>query len=262
MQPGVVLRKVPAEITKGNGWAWDSRGWLTVNTPGAVLENVELTAGISIEASNVTVRNVRVIQPGDGFGIAIRRAANTLIENSEIAGPDGGSNRLLVAIKDIYGDSSGTRVLRNDIWNVSTGVQIYGGLIQDNYIHDLGYKAGDHTNGTTDNGGSREQLILRHNTVFNPHDQTDAISLFQDFGLQTNRIIDSNLVAGGGYSIYGGANAGAPVPTGIQITNNRFARIYFPNGGYWGPVAAWNSGGAGNVFSGNIWDDTGRPLNV
>ena len=234
---------------------------MTVTSDGAVIEDLEVHGTVDVTGSNVTIQRVRVLAAGEGFGIALRRTSNVVIQDSEIYGPDAGTNRLMVAIKDIYGDSSGTRVLRNDIWHVSTGIQIYGGLIQDNYIHDLGYKSGDHLNGTTDNGGSNEQLILRHNTVFNQHHQTDAISLFQDFGRQTNRIIDNNLVAGGGYTIYGGANPGAPIPTGIKITNNRFSRIFFPNGGSYGPVTAFNSNGAGSEFSGNVWDDTGEPLN-
>ena len=69
------------------------------------------------------------------------------------------------------------------------------GLIQDNYIHDLGLTGDDHLNGTTSNG-STTPLAIIHNTVFNPHGQTDAISLFEDFGTEGNVTITGNLVAG------------------------------------------------------------------
>jgi hypothetical protein len=165
----------------------------------------------------------------------------------------------MVGVKDIYSDSTGAKVLANNIWHTSTGVQIYQGVIQDNYIHDMGYKPGDHLNGTTSNG-STDQLTLRHNTVFNQNDQTDAISLFEDFGEEANRVIDNNLLAGGGWTMYAGANPGGPPTHNIVVTNNRFSRMYFPNGGYFGPFTAFNWNGSGNVWSGNVWDNTGEPV--
>jgi hypothetical protein len=99
-------------------------------------------------------------------------------------------------------------------------------------------------------------LTLHHNTVFNSYSQTDAISLFQDFGPQANRTIDNNLLAGGGYTIYAGANTGKEATaTNIHVTNNRISRMYYPQGGSYGPVTAYTSTG-GNTFTGNIWDDT------
>jgi hypothetical protein len=133
-------------------------------------------------------------------------------------------------------------------------VQTDSGLIQDNYIHDMGYRSGDHINGTTSNGGGA-LLTIRHNTIFNQIDQTDAVSLFEDFGSQHDRVIDDNLLAGGGYTIYGGANPGGAATSNIRITNNRISRMYYPNGGYYGPVTAFDPQGSGNVWSGNVWDD-------
>jgi hypothetical protein len=224
-----------------------------------VLEGLSVSNNLDVTASNVTIRNVRVISSGDGFGISLRHTTNVTVQDSEIFSPDAGFNRLIVGIKDIYGDSHGTRILRNDIYHVATGVQMDQGLIQDNYIHDMGYRSGDHTNGTTSNGGTTP-LTIQHNTVFNSKDQTDAISLFEDFGIQANRVIDNNLVAGGGYSIYGGANPGGAKTSNIKITNNRFARIFYPNGGYWGHATAFDPSGSGNVWSGNVWDDSGAAL--
>lgn len=161
-------------------------------------------------------------------------------------------------IKDIYGDGTLT-VTASNISGMSTGVQMDRGLIADNYIHDLTAPPGAHVNGTTSNGGT-SSLVIRHNTVLNSHDQTDAVSLFEDFGAQANKTITDNLLAGGGYTIYGGANAGGQPTSNIKITNNRISRIYFPNGGAFGPLAAFDASGPGNVFSGNVWDNTGLPV--
>ncbi len=255
---GTTLVRVPEQVTSGPGWAWDPRGWISITGNGAVLDGILVNATIDVNtADNVTIRNSRIVTGGEGFGISLRHAGSVTIAASEIAAPAG--NRLMVGIKDIYGDSASPTIRGNDISGTSTGVQVDQGLIQDNYIHDLGFISGDHVNGTTSNGGS-QQLTIRHNTVFNQVGQTDAISLFQDFGAQANRIIDNNLVAGGGYTIYAGANPGKEASaTNIQVTNNRIARVFFPNGGSYGPYTAYTSSG-GNRFTGNVWDDTLVPL--
>lgn len=251
---GTTLRSVPSQVSSGNGWHWDSRGWVTVDGDGAVLDGLSVLTNVEVTANNVTIKNSRIVNTGEGWGVGLRHAAGTVIRNNEIYSPYAGSGRLMVAIKDIYGDSTSTQVLGNDIYHTSTGVQIESGLIQDNYIHDMGYVSGDHLNGTTSNGGTT-QLTLRHNTIFNSQAQTDAISLFQDFGAQSNRLIDNNLLAGGGYTIYAGANPGmSATATNITVTNNRISRMYYPNGGYYGPVTAYTSGN-GNTWSGNVWDE-------
>jgi len=250
------LKRVPEDVKSGPGWTWDSRGWLNAGD-GAVVENLIINAPIDVVGKNVVVRNNKITVSGESWGVALRHATNATIQNNEIGVL--GVPRLLVGVKDIYGDARGTRVIANEIVNTSTGVQIYEGLIEGNYIHDMGFKSGDHTNGTTSNGGTA-QLTIRGNTVFNQLTQTDAISLFQDFGVEANRVITGNLVAGGGYSIYGGGDNDFGKTYNIKITNNRFSNIYFPKGGYYGPYTAFDPTGSGNEFSGNIWDHNGQPV--
>jgi hypothetical protein len=230
-------------------------GSLTVTQDGAVVENKIITGNLNIDADNVTVRNVRILEDGESWGIGLLHTRNTTIENCEIT-PS--SSRLVVGIKDVYGDAHGTTVRRCEIVRTTTGIQTHEGLIEDNYIHDMAYQDGDHLNGTTSNG-STEPLTIRHNTIFNQEGQTDAISLFQDFGLEANRTITDNLLAGGGYTIYGGEGTHGTTYN-IVITNNRIARTFYPQGGYWGPVADFELRGSGNVFRGNTWDDTGSTI--
>ncbi len=257
---GTALRSVPGQVSSGPGWSF-SGGTLSVTGTGAVLQGLAVNGSIDVSASNVVISKVRVVQTGESWGIGLRHTKNVTIQDSEISSPAAsGGDRLLVGIKDVYGDASGTKVLRTDVWHASTGVQIHAGLIQDSYIHDPGYASGDHLNGITSNGSFGETLTIEHNTVLNSYGQTDAISLFEDFSVQANRVIDNNLVAGGGYTIYGGANPGGKATSNIKITNNRFSRMYFPDGGSYGPYTAYASG-SGNTWSGNVWDDTGKAVN-
>lgn len=252
---GTAFIKVPEQATSGNGWSWDSRGWVSVSGSNVTVNGIQTSAGIDVTGSNVTIQNCIVSQNNGDFGISLRHTTNVTVKNCRISGTNASSGRLMVAIKSIYGDDVNPRSLANNIWYVSTGIQYCQGVIQDNYIHDLGYQSGDHLNGTTSNSGCN-QLTIQHNTIFNNFDQTDAVSLFEDFGAQYNALITNNYVAGGGYTIYGGANAGGVVPKNVQIMNNRISDHYFPNGGYWGWLAAWNGSGSGNVCSGNVLEHT------
>lgn len=258
---GTALKTVPGQVSKGTGWHWDSRGWVEIDGNGAVFSGYSVNATIDVTASNVTIRNNQITVQGDTWGIGLRHTKNVIVDHNTISSPVAtGNDRLMEGLKDVYGDSSNTVVSANNIFHADTGIQIDQGVIQDNYIHDFGFKAGDHLNGTTSNSGGTP-LTIRHNTILNSYSQTDAISLFQDFGGQSQRVIDDNLIAGGGYALYGGANPGGSATSNIVVTNNRFSNLYYANAGSYGPVAAFDANGKGNMFSGNVWDATGAPLN-
>jgi Right handed beta helix region len=258
--PGTTLMEVPAQATTGPGWQWDPRGWVRVTDDGAMIEGLDVSGAIEVEASDVTIRDTRVVQSGGQFGIALRHTRRVTVENCEVSGVDAGPRRLAVGIKDVYGDAQGTAVRRTEVFHTATGIQLYQGLVEDNYVHDLGLVGADHVNGVMDNGGVARPLVIRHNTILNAHRQTDAIALFQDFGGQSDRTIEDNLLAGGAYTVYGG---GDKTPTSkIRILRNRFARAYFPKGGAYGAVTGFLRDGTGNQWQGNVWDDTGLPVPV
>jgi hypothetical protein len=256
---GTSLRSVPGQVSKGPGWSYDPRGWVEVSGNGAVLQGLSIPYNVDVSASNVTIKDVQITETGESFGVSLRHTHNVTVENSTISGGDTGKNRLMVGVKDIYGDSTGTRILDNNIPYTSTAVQIASGLIEGNYIHDMGYISGDHINGITANGGT-DQLTVQHNTILVHFDQTDAVGLFEDFGVEANVLITDNLLAGGGYTVYAGQNPGGPAAYNIRVTNNRFSDMYYSGGGYFGPGTAFNSGGPGDVWSGNVWASNGQPV--
>ncbi len=251
------LRRVPQDVTSGPGWRWDTRGWLQVTNDGAVVEGLEVSGPVEVTGKNVTVRNNVILVSGETWGVGLRHTTDATVSANTI-GAAGITPRLLVGIKDVYGDSVGTTVTANDIAGTSTGIQMGSGVIRDNYIHDLGMASGDHVNGITSNG-SAERLVIEHNTVLNHFGQTDAIGLFQDFGVEANRLITGNLLAGGGYTIYGGDGSFGRTHD-IRIVGNRISRLYFPSGGSYGPVAHFDDSGDGNTWTGNVWDEDGSPV--
>ena len=138
--PTAHLLSVPSQVTSGPGWKYDTRGWVEVSGKGASLSGLYIPYNLDISASNVTINNVEVVETGNNPGISLRHTSNVTIENSDISSPyNTGPNRLQVAIKDIFGDSTGTTINANNIWNTSTAVQISEGTVENNYIHNLGY---------------------------------------------------------------------------------------------------------------------------
>ncbi len=99
-------------------------------------------------------------------------------------------------------------------------------------------------------------------TIFGSLSQTDDIGLFEDFSGQAHRTIASNLLAGGGYSIYAGATSetACGTPTGIVITGNVFATTCYPAGGACGPVAYYDHNGTGSKRTANTCDTTGTTI--
>jgi hypothetical protein len=207
------------------------------------------------------VQDVRVVT-GGYFAISLRHTTGVTIENSTISGRNLTSGRVNSAIDDVYGDSTGIVIKNNNISRFRTGVQISTGLIVGNYIHDPGYIYGDHTNGIAADR-TAEPLTIYGNTVFNNLGQTDDISLDASRSGQNvaNKMVVDNLLAGGGYSIYGGNGRNDPT-SNIVIEDNSFGQLYYQLGGHYGPVAYFDPTGTGNVWSGNVWSGTGLPGKV
>jgi hypothetical protein len=229
---------------------------LRVRKAGTVIDGLDIRADISVEADNVTIKNSRVINAGE-WGIIQREGAEGLVvRDSEIRG--NGKDRLQHAIFNLGG---AVTILRNDMSLVSDALSTSVGLIQDNYLHDPIYFDGDHTDMIQSNSGppAGQQLVIRHNTVVNTLDQTAAVALFQDFGVQHDAVIENNLLAGGGYSLYGGAGTKG-TSYNIKVIGNVFSREVHRSSGQYGPVAYWDKNGKGNVWQDNVWADTGKPV--
>jgi hypothetical protein len=227
-------------------------GSVTADRDGQVVENLDITGEINITASNVVVRNVRV-SASDGDWVVIIRpgAENVTIKDSEIMSPAGATvdNACIFNISDTR-----PRMVRLDIHGCSAGVSSGGGRLRDSYIHDPGYTPGlSHITLVASN--SDGHFTIKHNTILNPYDQTAAVAFYQDFGAQSDNLVVDNLLAGGGYVVYGG-NGDYAETHDIRFVGNRISRIYHRRGGYYGVVASFDRHNPGNEWSGNYWDDT------
>jgi hypothetical protein len=240
------------------GTTLTASGDVTVRTDGAVISSLDVSGAIDVLASNVTIQKLRIVNSST-WGIIVRDGSkNVTIQDVEIHGADSGAGEMQYAVLD---QTNGTEVhiARANFYNCADCVQGDATLLEDSYIHDFGFVATDHTDGFQSDGGGG--ATIRHNTIFLQLGQTGAISLFQDFGVQANDTIANNLIAGGGYTIYGGDGTKGQ-SSNICIVNNRFSRIFFPNSGFYGPAAYYDSSGPGNFWHGNFWDDTGAIIDT
>ena len=58
------LRTVPGQVSSGPGWVYDPRGWVKVYGDGADLSDLYIPHNVTVTASNVTIRNVRITVGG------------------------------------------------------------------------------------------------------------------------------------------------------------------------------------------------------
>lgn len=186
--------------------------------------------------------------------------------------------------------TTGTATLyRNYISYTTTAMNATGVEVEaiENYVEKItcyycpnsppGESTSKHLNGFQFMGGPTRALILRNRIVLqNPDDagrkidQTDAI-MFNDstgalLGAGTNSDgsvgyqIRDNLLGGGGYTVYAGAESGNSANVrNFVLTGNKITTIgTWPNGGSYGPIAhqpAW--GTYGNVKSNNTFAESG-----
>jgi hypothetical protein len=238
---------------------------MLINSAGSTVEDLQLTGSMTIKANNTTIKDSEIIvtegescssKPCGRHGIYIEPGVSgTVIEHSTIRGSEAsGANVVQYAIKS---EDSETRIEAVHLYNateplngpaqISNSLIEANGTIPEEHYEDIYY------------GGGGGPLTVNHNTMLNPHNQTAVIFASVDFGDQTSLTITNNLMAGGGYVIYGGASGDEGSVLGpVTVSGNRFSRRYYREGGQYGVGAYFND--AVTTWSENIWDETTRTV--
>ena len=217
-------------------------GSITVTTNGAVVEGKNISGSITIQASNVTIRNDCVTSSGI-YPVRLVSGSNLTVEDTTITGTGGGCSR---AVEPAGGSATMDRL---NISGCEDGVQMYDNdTLQNSYIHDLAFTGGSHNDGVQQNGGRND--IVRHNTIFNPHNQTSCVNFTTDFGGISDITITGNLLNGGNYTVYS-RSGGNGDPTGVSVTGNHFGGA---------DVFGLLSADGSVSWSGNVADSTGQAV--
>ena len=218
-------------------------GSVTLSTPGQVYANRDVRGCVRVTAKGVTIRNVK-ITCGGYYAISVNTGSSSnpwnaadaalTVEDTEI-NMAGQLNGKAIAFDGytlrrvhVYGGS--------DCAHAGVNVRVLDSFCD---IPAGGPNDGPHYDGVQSDGG--RNIEIRHNTIRVPYAQTAAILMSTNTSPIRDVTIVDNLVAGGGYAIYCGTDAGGPVLGSFTFTGNVIARTYFSRGGYWGPILAWGS---------------------
>lgn len=270
----------------GPGWSWDpGSSQVDITGDGAAFSGYRVLGGLLVKGSGVTVSGcsftaTAAVQPCQGTtisncvitisggggteGIQLQNGSQgTTIQGCTISGADSYANRAGYAI---VADTADPQLLIEgcDIYWMRVGIvppTAGAYTIQGCYLHDPGFCPGDHSEPVYCGNGTATGLISG-NAILSQLSQTAAVFIANAEGVTANITVEGNLLAGGGYAVYGGGGSSQYGPaTGITVSGNYFSTMYWPQGGYYGPVADWSA--AGNTWSGNTWHDgpdAGQPV--
>jgi hypothetical protein len=218
-------------------------GSLNVTRDGQVVQNLHVTGTVTINANDVTLRNVLIDNTGT-YPIRITSGRNLVVEDSEIDGNGSASVAIL----------PGSYTLRRvDIHDVRDGPRIEGNdvLIEDSHIHDLHRIEGGHHDAIQIRNGvgvviRRNNLQAYNATTRDP--MNAAIQIGSLNGPLRGLVVDGNLMNGGNYTVNAGKSSADP----SYWRNNRFGRNFRYGVLTGGPGVVWEST--------NVDDDTGRPV--
>lgn len=258
-----------------------SSGSITVTTPGAVIDGLDVTGYITISANNVMIKNTRVTANGGGCGTSstcgnanIRLSGNYTATISHVELTTDSGTTVEHGIRNSYGGTINVdHVYQHG--NVDALCWCGNANLRDNYSIIHLAIANDHLENLYLDDHT---LTATHNTFLNNQPQTANVFGNTNNGsggsCSNHLTVSDNLLAGGGYSIYPCGNASQAGSSVVTITGNRFARCgstevqggggtwfcpggsnangYFPRAGSFGAEAYY----FGNqTWRGNYWDD-------
>lgn len=239
-------------------------GDVTLSTKGQVYQNMLVRGTISVTACDVTIRNVEVDSgepfTGDStpdlFAIWLQQSATCGATIDHVSVITGSAPNVYVttAIRDARGGP--VTITNSKLIGAQLGILgMAGGTIRGNYIELGANMRGDHNDAIQGDGANN--LVIDHNTLLNPNDQTSALALYTEYGNNNDVVVSGNLMAGGGFTCYCGdgvsQNDGtAARAVNVTFVNNVFWRKYFPDAGHFGAGRAYNPAGGGR-WVGNVY---------
>ena len=230
-----------ATNTGANCSALAPSGPVTVTSNGAVVEGKNINGSVTVQASNVTIRNDCVTSSGI-YPVHFVSGSNLTVEDTTITGTGG-------CLRAVEPAGSGAVMDRLNVSGCEDGIQMYDhDVLENSYIHDLAFTSSSHNDGVQQNGGRDD--VVKHNTIFNPHNQTSCVNFTTDFGGISGITITGNLLNGGNFTVYS-RSGGNGDPSGVSVTGNHFGRA---------DVFGLLSVDGSVTWSGNVADSTGQAV--
>jgi hypothetical protein len=237
-------------------------GDITASTPGEVISGISLTNGtINVTANDVTIENSS-ITAGDGqlngtSAIYIADGVSgTVVRYVTMQGSNCQGGSLFAGVMNQGGD----QLIMDHVYGNCIDDILHGsGTLSNSYSIDNPTIPNDHYEPVADDGGNGA-LTIDHDTLLDAHDQTAAVFTQCTFGDVSKLTIANSLLGGGDFAVYGPTSDPCGPGTGAEsVTNNRFTRLYYPDGGQYGAAAYFPSN---TTWTGNVWDDTNATVSA
>jgi hypothetical protein len=232
----------PSAATTGPYSALAPSGATTITDDGAVIEGLDISGCVTIDAANVTIRNSRIRCSGS-YIVQNLDKPGAVLDHVDLDGGGSAStiatvgSNLTINAANIHGVGDGPRAGSNS-------------TISNSYIHDLIEGGGSHNDGIQSTAGSN--ITITGNNIQNPHRQTSAILIGADLGDISGVYIAGNLLNGGSFTVYAGNDPGHAC-TNVSVVNNAFGRDFLYGTSSTNVPVSW---------SGNYFADDGAPVNL
>jgi hypothetical protein len=233
------------------------RGDLVIRTAGKVVDGLEVHGRVSVEAPNVTIRNTRVIVPtgSETAGISNNNSSGhgMLVRNVEVRAASAAPGVNGVVGHDFTLESS-------EIHHVTDQVHITGSnvTVRDNWFHDNYHFESDPYQGGGASHDDSIQIIGGSNITIASNRFTGAynagVQITQSISDVNGVTIRDNLLGGGGCTVNIAEKGRGPVE-GVVVRDNRFLSDQRIDG-----CAIIRPSSTKVSHSGNVWDDSGRPV--
>jgi hypothetical protein len=222
-----------------------STGNMSINTPGTIIDSMDIRGCIDVNAANVIIRKSKVSCDG---GPISSFSTNLLVEDATLDCQGNSASAI---------GASNYTARRVDASNCENVLWVDGNVtIEDSYLHDpIPYNivTDPHTD-TVQLPSGASNVTIRHNRIYGNYLSASDFgnSAITTGGGVSNLLIENNLLAGGGYTLRcegGGGN------TTYRVRNNRFSTVFTANVGGFGAVNECETNAT--VYTGNVMHETG-----
>jgi hypothetical protein len=236
-------------------------GNMTYSTAGGTLQNYDISGWLTINASNVTVKNCRIRCIGTPVAqTGVILDVNSTLQDCEIGGGADGVTHTEWDAGVWTGGITTNLILRCNIHHTKDGMKHDGGTtVQDCYIHDLPFQgdvSGVHSDCVQTGDGGASGYTFQHNT-FSGSTTSCIFFLAPVSGPgSSNILINNNQFLGN--TKYGEVTSYAvhldPASTNVTISNNVFNRTWELQ-----PLYLYGTPG---TYTNNTYIDDGSPAAI
>ena len=214
----------PATTGVPGGTQLRPAGSMVITEPGKVIDGLDISGMVTVNARNVTIRNSRITTSSQ-MGVKIE-GGSLLIEDTEIVGTTNDCSQGIG-----YAHYVARRI---DVSGCQDGLKASGGPaeVYDSYIHGLRQTPDSHNDGIQSTGA--RGLVYEGNTICAQYqDSVSAIKLTPEKGPIDGVTIRGNFLYGGNYTLYMDSKPGTyGLVTNALVESN----VFDPTSYKWGQV--------------------------